>query len=112
MKLSLLTATFFLCTSGCGEVGKLLPHQHTSLNIRNEIKKTLVHDNSSSDSINDEINESDLIQDTVQLSEYIFTNKTTPEEKKLITHIIVNLKLDKIQRSLAEDNSSIVFYEN
>lgn len=112
MKLSLLTATFFLCTSGCGEVGKLLPHQQTSLNTRNEIKKTLASDNWFSDGISKEINESDLIQDTLHLSEYVFTNKTTPEEKKLITHIAVNLKLDNIQRSLAEDNSSIVFCEN
>ncbi len=58
------------------------------------------------------INENELIQDTLQLTHYSFSNKTTPEAKKIITHILVNFKLGKLKSKVAEDGSALIFCEN
>jgi uncharacterized protein YprB with RNaseH-like and TPR domain len=101
----------FLCTSGCGESGKWLPHQLTTLNARYTIENILDHESWSFDHENDVVYEYELMRDTLQLSHYSFARSTTSEEKKLITHLLVNLKLGNLKRQVTEDGSAFVFLE-
>lgn len=113
MKLSVLTATLLLCTSGCGEQNQLL-HQRMSVKTSNEITTILVAESWSVDYTNNAVYEQysdyDQPQDTLPLSHYVFDEYTTPEAKKLITDVLVSLKLGSLQRKIAEDGSALVFY--
>jgi hypothetical protein len=111
MKLKVLITTFFLCTSGCGEVGTLLNYQKTSLNNCKEIEKVLDAEYSffdDKDSDVHEYDENEFFQDTVQLTNYSFAHETTANAKELITQIVNNFKDGKLKHTVAEDGYALV----